>query len=215
VVLATTIGLIVAGAALVYVGEANNAMGDLSTPDAVANSFFLSVSPRTAGFNSVNFDALSGSTIILTIFFMVVGGSPGSTAGGIKTTTLFIVGAAVVSTLKNRQDITAFKRRIDDDSLKKACAMIGIYFGLAFLGIVVISLSQALPLSDVIFEVFSAIGTVGFMLGITPQLSVLSKLVIIFLMYFGRVGVLSLLFVFTKGHSPAAVRYPKEKIIVG
>lgn len=215
VVLFTTAVLIAAGAVLIFVVESDDSMVNMNIADRIVNSVFQSVTPRTAGFNSVDMSLVSDSTIFLTIILMIIGGSPGSTAGGIKTTTAFIMLAATISTLKNKSDISAFRRRFEESMFKKACTILVIYAGISVSGIALISLFQNLPLKDVVFEVFSAIGTVGISLGITPELSEFSKLVIILLMYFGRVGVLSIIFAFIKTTKPVPLQYPQEKLMIG
>ncbi len=215
VVLFTTTLLIIGGAILIFIAESNNVMLNMSLPDKIVNSVFQSISPRTAGFNSVDLTKLSDSTVFLTIILMIIGGSPASTAGGIKTTTVFIILAATLSTLKNKSDISAFKRRFEEGIFKKACTIVVIYVGLALSGIALISLFESLPLKDVMFEVFSAIGTVGLTLGITPMFSPVSKIIIMLLMYFGRVGVLSIIFAFINSTKKVPLQYPQGKIMIG
>lgn len=215
VVLATTALLILIPTVLIFIAERDDSMIGMNIMDRIVNSIFQSITPRTAGYNSVDMTALSDSTIFLTIVLMIIGGSPGSTAGGIKTTTLFMLFAAAISTLKNKSDITAFRRRFEDGLFKKACSIMMIYMSVAIAGVSMLSLFQNLPLKDVILEVFSAIGTVGLSLGITSSLSVASKLVIILLMYFGRVGILSITFLFIRSSMPVPLHYPKEKLVIG
>ncbi len=215
VVLFATTVLILGGAVLIFISEVDGSMARMNRIDQIVNSIFQSITPRTAGFNSVDMSFASDSTIFLTIILMIIGGSPASTAGGIKTTTTFLILAAAMSTLQNKSDISAFRRRFDESLFKKACAIVVMYMVFAAAGIALISLFQDLPLKHVIFEVFSAIGTVGISLGITPELSSLSKLTIILLMYFGRVGVLSMIFAFIKTTKPVPLRYPQEKLLIG
>ncbi len=215
IVLFVTNFLIIGGTILVFISESNDSMTNMNLIDRIVNSVFQSITPRTAGFNSVDMSMVSDFTIFLTIILMIIGGSSASTAGGIKTTTTFIIFASTLSTLKNKSDISAFKRRFEEGTFKKACAIVVIYISFAISGIALISLFQDFPLKDVTFEVFSAIGTVGISLGITQELSLFSKVIIIILMYFGRVGVLSIIFAFIKTTKPVPIQYPQEKLMIG
>lgn len=215
VVLAMTLALIIFGSVLNFVAEGNASMHDMTLIQRIVHSLFQSISPRTAGFNSVDLASLSNTSVLTTVLLMMIGGAPGSTAGGLKVTTMFVMVAAVFATLKGQGDITAFNRKIDDNALKKACSIAAVYISISITGIICISLSQDLPFTSIVFEVFSAIGTVGLSLGITPDLDVFPKLIIVVLMYFGRIGVLSILFAFLKEQKPSPLQYPKEKLIIG
>lgn len=215
IVLFSTTVLILGGAVLLFFAEYDDSMKDMNILDKIVNSLFSSVTPRTAGYNSVNLNMMSRSSVFLTIILMIIGGSPGSTAGGVKTTTSFMLFAVVLTTLRNKSDITAFKRRFDEETFRKACTIVVTYLSVSFAAIGTICLFQDFKLTDVVFEVFSAIGTVGLTLGITPELTTASKIVITLLMYFGRVGILSIIFAFISPHTPKKLHYPQEKLMIG
>lgn len=215
VVLVVTAILIAAGSVLFFIAEYGHSMATMTGLEKVTNSLFQSIAYRTAGFNTVETFALSNLAIVWTILLMIIGGSPGSTAGGIKTTTIFMMSAVVLATLRSQRDITAFKRRLEETAFRKACTIVVVYMAIAFSGISLLCLFQDLPLVSVVFEVFSAIGTVGLTLGITSQLTIPSKVVILCLMYFGRIGILSLIYSLIKEHSAAKLQYPQDKLIIG
>ena len=177
-------------------------------------SFFQSVTPRTAGFNTVNLSAMSGASQGVMILLMLIGGSPGSTAGGMKTTTFAVLLANMWATFRRREDAEFFGRRIDGSAVKNAATIAGMYLTLFFLGAFVIATAEQLPMSVCLYETASAVATVGLTLGITPQLGILSQGVLIALMFLGRVGGLTLIYA-AFGSSPAHSRLPQEKIAIG
>ncbi len=215
VVLLATFFLIFVNAFVFYIFETNSSMINMNVTEKILASFFQSVTTRTAGFNTINTNELSEGGSLLTMILMVIGGSPGSTAGGIKTTTFVVLLISAWSTAKQSPDIIIFKRRLESDSLKKASSIAVIYLTTAIISIMLISSIQSFPLKEIMFEVLSALGTVGLSMGITPQLSVLSKLIITLLMYGGRVGVLSVVIVIAEKKEPALLTRPFEKIIIG
>lgn len=180
--------------------------------------FYLSVAPRTAGFNTVDMGTLSEGGSVFTMLLMLIGASPGSTGGGLKTTTIVIILLSTVSYLKVSDDINVFGRRLDDDALKRAYCSATIYVMLVIAGIFLLIAAQGLPLKDISFEVISAIGTVGLSSGITRELNTLSRVIVMILMYSGRVGILTLFMTIAArlGVTQAsALRNPQEKIIIG
>lgn len=215
VVVSTTGILIFMGAAFIFVSEASGSLHGMNVGNKVASSLFHSISFRTAGFTMIDMSSLSSSTVFITILLMLIGGSPGSTAGGIKTTTLFIMVATTVATLTNKRDINAFHRRFEDDAFRKAYAISAAYIGASLAGVAMICLFEDLPMASVIFEVFSGVGTVGLSLGITSELLTLSKLTIVCLMYFGRVGILSIIYALIRERTAAQLQYPQEKLMIG
>ncbi len=215
IVLVTTAALILGCAAIFFTTEGNHSMAGMNTKERILASLFQSVTPRTAGFNTIAQDKLTEGGSLLTMILMVVGGSPGSTAGGIKTTTLVTLLLGAWSTARQNSDISIYKRRLETDSLKKASAITVIYVSVAFAAIMLISGAQDFSLKEIAFEVFSAIGTVGLSLGITSSLSSFSKIIIILLMYGGKVGVLSVAAVIAEIKEPAPLSRPYEKIIIG
>lgn len=215
IVLVTTVSLIFIGAIVFFVTEATHSMINMKLEERIFASMFQAITPRTAGFNTINISKLSGGGSLLTMILMIIGGSPGSTAGGIKTTTFVTLIITALSSAKQSSDITIFKRRLETDTLKKASSITVIYVFVAFTAIMFISVFQNFTLLEIMFEVFSAIGTVGLTLGITPSLNTFSKVIIILLMYGGKVGVLSIAAVLAEKKEPSPLSRPFEKIVIG
>ena len=151
----------------------------------------------------------------VTILLMLTGGAPGSTAGGMKVTTLAVLAANAVAAFRRREDPQLFKRRLEPSAVRNAAAILLLYLGLTFAGAAVISAAEGLPLGACLYETASAAGTVGLTLGLTPQLGTLSQSILILLMFFGRVGGLTLIYAAFSGHDLTYARYPKEMITVG
>lgn len=183
--------------------------------DRIYASFFQAITPRTAGFNTVDFGILSEAGIGIIILLMLIGGSPGSTAGGMKTTTITVLFANAKAVFRRKDETDLFGRRIPSDTIRTASTILILYVTLFFCGGVLLSLLESLPMMTCLFETASAIGTVGLTLGITPQLGLLSRLILIFLMFFGRVGGLTLIFAALSGSSKHFSKLPQEKITVG
>lgn len=215
IVIVTTATLIFGGALIFFTIEANHSMINMNLKEKILASFFQSVTPRTAGYNTINLTELSEGGSLLTMILMIIGGSPGSTAGGIKTTTFVTLMIAALSSAKQSSYITTFKRRLETDSLKKASSITVIYMSAALISIMLISIAQDFTLEEIMFEVFSAIGTVGLTLGITPSLNAFSKIIITLLMYGGKVGVLSIAAVIAEKKEASPLSRPFEKIIIG
>ncbi|MCL2144339.1 MAG: Trk family potassium uptake protein [Endomicrobia bacterium] len=184
---------------------------------AINNSFFQAVSARTAGFASVPSQLFSEFAEVVLIFFMSIGAAPGSTAGGIKITTLALVFIFVRSMIRADGDFVIFKRRIPEDLVKKALTIFVIFFTAAvLLSAALVLLEPGKRSIDVVFEVVSAFGTVGLSVGITPGLSVGGKILIIFAMIAGRIGVLTILILMlTSGNKKKSIKYPEARILVG
>ena len=187
----------------------------LPTENRLLASFFQSVTPRTAGFNTVNLSAMSGASQGVMILLMLIGGSPGSTAGGMKTTTLAVLIANATATFRQRDSAQFFGRRVDCSAVKTAATILTMYLVLFFGGAVFISAYESLPLSACLYETASAVGTVGLTLGITPQLRIPSQMVLILLMYLGRVGGLTLIYAALSSKKVGNARLPQEKITIG
>ena len=187
----------------------------LPLPQRFWGSLFQAVTPRTAGFNTLELDHLSESGRLLTCLLMLTGGSPGSTAGGMKTTTLAVLIACAVATVRRRQDGHFFGRRIADVTVKNAVTVFLLYLTLFFAGGMLLSRVEGLPLVSCLFESASAVGTVGLSLGITPLLGSFSRVVLIILMYIGRVGGLTLIFATLPENKHTLSKLPLEKIAVG
>lgn len=179
------------------------------------SSIFQSATTRTAGFNTVDLNQISEAGDCIIILLMLIGGSPGSTAGGMKTTTIAVLFAAAVSTFLRKEDTQFFGRRIDNSAIKNAATILLMYLVLFFFGGLVISITEDIPMIYCLFETASAVGTVGLSLGITSELGILSRLILIMLMFFGRVGGLTLVFAALSGTKRTVSRLPQEKITVG
>ncbi|WP_367924136.1 TrkH family potassium uptake protein [uncultured Ruthenibacterium sp.] len=213
IVLTTTSLLLLFPALFLFLFEFSQPQwADLSLGQKIWASIFQSVTPRTAGFNTVNYAIMSGPGILLTILLMLIGGSPGSTAGGTKTTSLAMVFLCIRSVFQRRDSIQCFGRRVPPEVLRSTCTILTLYAVLFLSGSVALCLIDDVTMSQALFECASAIGTVGLSTGITAQLSAPSQLILIFLMYFGRVGGLTLIYAVASGHLPAPSQMPQEKI---
>ena len=215
VVLTVTAALTLGGGALFFLLERENLGAGRPLGEQILSALFDAVTPRTAGFNSTDTAALSPGSLLLTIIFMFIGGSPGSTAGGVKTTTVFVVLLHALSGVRRERSANAFGRSIGDGALKTATSVLYTNLLLALAGALVISAVQPLPLTDVLFETFSAIGTAGMTTGITRDLLPLSQAVIIFLMYCGRVGSISFAVALLEKRALPPVTLPQEEITIG
>lgn len=187
----------------------------LPTNERIFTSLFQSVTTRTAGFNTTDLSTFSETGQMLTILLMLTGGSPGSTAGGMKTTTIAVLLAAAFSVFGRKENAQVFKRRISDNTVKNAATIFLMYIVLFVGGGMIISRIENIPLLTCLFETASAIGTVGLTLGITSQIGIISRFILILLMFFGRVGGLTLVFAATKALVSNENKYPQEKITVG
>lgn len=214
IVLLSTAFLIIGGAILFYAMEQGNVLAAMHPIDKLLASLFQSITPRTAGFNTVDTAALTEGGTVLSMLLMLIGASPGSTGGGIKTTTIMVILLATISYIRNTDDINIFHRRLENNTIKRAYCSTTIYIMLSILGIFLLITTQGLPVKDAAFETLSALGTVGLSTGITRELDTLSRMVIILLMYSGRVGSLTLLMAVMMG-TKSKLRNPEEKIIIG
>lgn len=178
-------------------------------------SLFQSVTPRTAGFNSTDLTLMSEVGQMLMILLMLIGGSPGSTAGGMKTTTLAVLVSSALSVFRKKEHTHFFGRRIPDDTIRNAATIFLMYITLFLIGGMMISSMEDIPLITALFETASAIGTVGLSLGVTPELGIVSHVILICLMFLGRVGGLTLVFAALSERKPSGSKYPQEKITVG
>lgn len=218
VVITTTSILIIGGAILMFIVEFNNeaTIANMSFKGKFLSSIFASVSPRTAGFNSISTSDMSVAGRFLTLLLMFIGGSPGSTAGGIKTTTVGLLIMTLICTIRGKEDTEMFKKRVNKEVIYKA-------FTIATLGAIIVGVvTMILSITEVnasfeylLYEVTSAFGTVGLTLGLTPNLSSIGKCIIAFIMYLGRVGPLTVVVAITNHKKPVGVKYPEDKILVG
>lgn len=218
IVLSITGGLIVVGAIFIFLLEYKNpeTMANMTFVEKITNSVFTSVSPRTAGFNSVPLDKLTNASVLMTIFLMFIGGSPGSTAGGIKTTTFGMVALTLVNVIKGRQDTEVFRRRFSKETIYKSFALFMIGTSIVIIVTMILSITEyGMDFLSVLFEATSAFGTAGLTLGITSSLSVIGKIVIIIGMYIGRVGPLTVALALTHRQKKQGYKYPEGKILIG
>ena len=215
-VLVTSGLLIVLPAAYLYFVEFSHPQwAGLSAGERVLAALFQSVTTRTAGFNTIDQTALSGPALMLCTLTMLVGGSPGSTAGGFKTTSLAVLVLCVASVLRQRDSIQVFSRRFPPVVLRHTATLVTLYAGLFLAGAMAMCEWDGVPLSAALYETASAIATVGLTVGITPGLGLASHLVLVFLMYFGRVGGLTLLYAVAGAHPAPHGTLPEEKVNVG
>ncbi len=211
----TTVFLIITGMVFFFIFENKNTLEGMTFAGKIAHSFFGSVTPRTAGFNTVNMGQLSGAALMLIMFLMWVGASPVSTGGGIKTSTFAIAILNALRIARMKKHIEFRKREFHERSVNRASAI--VILSLIILGsasLIIYLLEPDKGAIDILFECISAFGTVGLSLGITPLLSDVSKLLFVLLMFVGRMGILTLLFALFRSTKVMAYRYPKENIII-
>lgn len=215
-VLALSFGLILLGTLALAALEWNGSLfADLSLGERINASLFQSVSVRTAGFNSVDLTKMSEGSLFVMICLMFIGGSTGSTAGGVKTTTFWILCISVIATFRRKKNIEMFGRRMEEGITRTASCVFMTYLLLTTSSAVVISALEGLPLLTALFETVSAMATVGLTLGVTPGLGMASKLLLAFLMLCGRVGSITMLLAFSSDKRVANSRLPLEKVQVG
>lgn len=218
IVIITTVILIFGGAFFIFLFEYNNqgTFGNMTLQDKILNSFFASVTPRTVGFLSVNIVNMTTASKFLIILLMFIGGSPGSTAGGIKTVTFAILFLTIRSVIKGREDTEAFGRKFSKELIYKAVTL--IFLGVSLLIIVTMILcltEKGVPFSTLLYETTAALGTAGLTLDLTPNLSNIGKILIMALMYIGRVGPLTVLLALRKNDKKRGYKYPEAKILIG
>lgn len=211
VVLVTSALLILLPSVYFFFGE----FSDLPMKKRVFVSLFQAVSPRTAGFNTADLTIMSGAGQVIIIILMLIGGSPSSTAGGMKTTTATVLFANAISVFRRKEEPNLFGRSIDSSTIRNASTILLMYLTLFLGGGVIISCAEGLPIGVCLFETASAIGTVGLSLGITSSVGILSQAVLILLMFFGRVGGLTVIYAALSEVNTARSKLPKEKITVG
>ena len=211
VIIITSLVLVVIPFVVFFFLDFNN----LPMGERLSAAIFHAVTPRTAGFNMVDFSTMTHGGIAITMILMLIGGSPGSTAGGMKTTTFAVIVGNTLSTIKRRDNSNFFRRRIEDSIVKSASALLFLYISLSVVGAIIISECEGVSMGDALFETISAIGTVGLSLGITPTLHLISRLVLIFLMFFGRVGGLTIIYAAFSKRDTYNSKFPMENITVG
>lgn len=209
--------LLVLGALVFFLIErqAGGVLYKESLRNSLIQSSFQSVSARTAGFYSVDLSKIKSASVLFLIILMIIGGSPGSTAGGLKTTTFGVLILSTISMIKNEDEVTVFKREIDPKTIRKALAIIMVYIGLIFTVIFILSLSENFSIIDISYEVSSAFATVGASRGITANLSNLGKILLTISMYLGRIGPMTMAYSLGFKSKTKYIRYPEANISIG
>ncbi|MFH1594709.1 MAG: TrkH family potassium uptake protein [Candidatus Omnitrophota bacterium] len=222
VVLTVSLSLILIGALLFFLVEQNNTMAGLSLKEKVLGSLFQSTTARTAGFNTLSIGRLAPPTLCLLMFLMFIGASPGSTGGGIKTCTFGVILATLFSMLKNRDRVSMFKRTIPKEVVRKSLVVLLLALVWIFAATFLISIVEYKRMAQIdnfflrmLFEITSAFGTVGLSTGITSALGTMGKLILIFTMFVGRVGPLTLALAIALQHDKISYVYPEEKMMIG
>ncbi|MEC9488800.1 MAG: TrkH family potassium uptake protein [Halanaerobium sp.] len=217
-VLTITAILIVIGFLIVFILELSNpaTLGSLGWQGKILGAFFQGVTPRTAGFNSIPIDLLRPATLFILIFLMFIGASPGSTGGGVKTTTAGALLAVVYNLVRDREDVQIYGRRLDRNTVYRALSVVVISASFIVLIVLLLLLTENGSFLEVLFETVSAFGTVGLSMGQTPDLTEIGRILIVFMMFVGRVGPLTLaLAIGNMSPGRQKLRYPLEKILIG
>lgn len=218
IVLLVTGFLVIGGTILMLLFEYNNpeTIAAMNGGEKVLNSFFAAVTPRTAGFNSISTSGMTSAGKFLTMILMMIGGSPGSTAGGIKTTTVGVLILTVICVIKRREDTEVFSKKISKDLVYKAFTLFFIGSGLVIVVSLILSFTETgASFTTILYETVSAFGTAGLTIGLTPNLSVIGKVLIMLMMYIGRVGPLTVVLSLTKEKIKSGIKYPEGKILIG
>ena len=214
VALVTTAVLVLGGAVAIFLTEHNHAFADITLPHAIMNSLFGSVTARTAGFDTVPYTQWSREGLIITMCLMAIGACPSSTGGGMKTTTFVIILWFAWTEFRQKDNTTFFNRSIPDSMLRKATSVVLIYVGLILVATFLLTFTERMPTSVLLFETISALSTVGLTVDVTPHLSTTGKTIIIMLMYFGRVGLLTLATSIIPSDPKSDVRRPPANLLV-
>ncbi|PXW93208.1 trk system potassium uptake protein TrkH [Streptohalobacillus salinus] len=216
VMLVGTLIINVVAVVLFFILEVNNpnTLGNLSIGEQLWGSYFQGLTPRTAGFNSLDYSQMNDGTLLFTILLMFIGAGSASTASGIKVTTFIIIVLAVTAYLRGHSEVFAFRSRIETDVILRSLSIIVVGLFFVFFSIFLLTITEDLPTLQVVFEGFSAFGTVGLSTGITDQLSSLGRPIIMLLMFIGRVGPLTIAFSIAR-KTPPRISYPKGEIFTG
>lgn len=217
IVLISTLILITFGSVIFFALEYSNpaTLASLNIGGKTLSSFFLSVTARTAGFNTIDTASLTTATLFITMILMFIGASPGGTGGGVKNTTISVVLLSVIATVTNKKDTNIFGRKLPSDLIRRAFAIVSIAVIWIILAITILSITEDVGFSDVAFETISAFGTVGLSTGVTSSLSIIGKIVIIITMFIGRLGPMTMAVAFARQAQRQIVKYPEEHIVVG
>jgi trk system potassium uptake protein TrkH len=195
--------------------EWNHTLAHLSWADRIHNAWFQSVTLRTAGFNSLDFALLQPASLTLSMIWMFIGGGPGGTAGGVKTTTAAVMLLSVANVIRGSSRVTVFGRHVGERTRHRAAAVVTLASATLLAAVLALQLTQNLPGVDLLFEAVSALGTVGLSLGATARLDEIGKIIIMVCMFTGRVGGLSLLMFMSSRSLPLPVGRPEEDLDVG
>lgn len=216
-VLSLTGILIIGGTLLILIFEFNNpkSLGGLSLPTKLLAAFFQGVSPRTAGFSSLDLSGFLDSTAFVIIVLMFIGASPGSTGGGVKTTSIGLLVLSSVFVVRGQKDLVIFNKRIDQDLINRALAIVTLSFIVIITLTLILSITEEAGFVDIVFEATSAFSTSGLSRGITGELSPLGKILISLAMYLGRLGPLTMAYVFARRRKVSSIRYSQGRILVG
>jgi len=217
VVLVTTGGFLLVGFLVVFVFEYSNSLtlAELGIGTKMLASFFQGATPRTAGFSTIDIASLRMPTQFFIMFLMFIGASPGSTGGGIKTTTFAASLLAIVNTIRGKSNISVFRRSLPHDIIAKSFAIIGVSFFIVMSTTMILTITERFDFLSILFEATSAFGTVGLSMGITPELSKIGRMAITFTMFAGRVGPLTLAFALGRKKREVKFEYPKGKLMIG
>ncbi len=215
IVLSATLILLLFGTMAFFISEYNNEMKGFSFVDRLFASFFQSVTTRTAGFNTIDTANLSKGSSFVSEILMFIGASPGSTGGGVKTTALVVVFVAVIAMFRGHKDVNIFKRKVSENIIKKVMALVAASIAFLTFMIFLLLLLEPFTFEKTIFEAISAFGTVGLSMGITSRLSDAGQIIIVLLMYIGRVGPLTLIFAISENKDKSYFTYTEEKISIG
>lgn len=208
--------LLLVGMAVIFLLEFNNALAPLNMGGKLWASWFQSVTPRTAGYNTLDMTVLRPTTLFFMIILMFIGASPGSTGGGIKTTTFGMLGLAVISLAKGKEDAELNGRRIPKDQVYRGLGIVLIAISWIVFATLLMGVTETGNFITILFEVVSAYGTVGLSAGLTPKLSSIGQSVIIFTMFLGRLGPLTIAFALAiRQRRKQYIRYPEERVIIG
>ncbi len=216
-ILVISLALVFLGTLFYFIAEYANpaTLGPLALADKLLVSFFQTVTVRTAGFSTIDIGSIRQITIFFTVFLMFIGGAAGSAAGGVKVNTFGILVMTVINTLRGKTSIEVFKRQIGRQSIYLALTVVAAYLLTAGLVVTILSITETFPIDNIIFETFSALSTVGASTGITPELSVAGRIVVVITMIVGRLGPLALVTTLARHQQKADFEYPQENIRIG
>jgi len=218
VVVTISLIMVIGGTLAFLILEWNNplTMKDMTFGNKLVNSYFSTTTPRTAGFNSISNSGMSPASKLITMAYMFIGGSPGGTAGGIKTTTFGIIIFTLIAVLKGRSDVEIYKKKLSQSTVYKAIAIFFLGLTIVVIGVVILSMNEhSATFEQIVYEVLSAFGTVGLTMGITPGLHIISKLTLILIMYMGRVGPLTVMLAISNKQVKINIKYPEGKLLIG